>query len=133
MLQEHPLLGEDVTNTVLQTLVGGIHRLKGWVIFFIPRVFKYIICFVLSFSTQINLFGIYCQAYPWGFDIRNWLRHLNPWTWPETLRQFALSGGFGPQLKKHNIEQVHPCNNNEVFFFFFHSTITHPNIYIQLI
>ncbi|KAK7405008.1 hypothetical protein VNO78_06134 [Psophocarpus tetragonolobus] len=52
-------------------------------------------------------------AYLWGFDIRNWQRHLNPLTWPEILRQFALSAGFGPQLKKQNIEQVHPCNNNE--------------------
>ncbi|KAI3710229.1 hypothetical protein L2E82_40005 [Cichorium intybus] len=39
-------------------------------------------------------------AYMWGFDIRNWLKHLNPLTWPEILRQFALSAGFGPQLKK---------------------------------
>ncbi|KVH89511.1 DDT domain-containing protein [Cynara cardunculus var. scolymus] len=39
-------------------------------------------------------------AYMWGFDIRNWLKHLNPLTWPEVLRQFALSAGFGPQLKK---------------------------------
>ncbi|TKY66814.1 Chromatin assembly factor 1 subunit rlf2 [Spatholobus suberectus] len=52
-------------------------------------------------------------AYQWGFDLRNWQRHLNPLTWPEILRQFALSAGFGPQLKKQNIEQVHPCNNNE--------------------
>lgn len=51
-------------------------------------------------------------AYLWGFDIRNWKRYLNPLTWPEILRQFALSAGFGPQLKKQNIEQVHPCNNN---------------------
>ena len=36
----------------------------------------------------------------WGFDIRIWLKHLNPLTWPEVLRQFALSVGFGPQLKK---------------------------------
>ncbi|CAJ2642212.1 unnamed protein product [Trifolium pratense] len=50
-------------------------------------------------------------AYVWGFDIRNWQRHLNPLTWPEILRQFALSAGFGPQLKKQNIEQVHPSNN----------------------
>ncbi|KAK7257406.1 hypothetical protein RIF29_31365 [Crotalaria pallida] len=52
-------------------------------------------------------------AYVWGFDIRNWQRHLNPLTWPEILRQFALSAGFGPQLKKQNIERVHPYDNNE--------------------
>ncbi|XP_060192893.1 homeobox-DDT domain protein RLT1 [Lycium barbarum] len=39
-------------------------------------------------------------AYLWGFDIRNWQKHLNPLTWPEVLRQFALSAGFGPPLKK---------------------------------
>ena len=54
----------------------------------------------------------------WGFDIRNWQQHLNPLTWPEILRQFALSAGFGPKLKKQNIELVHPCDNNEVIYFF---------------
>ncbi|XP_009781785.1 homeobox-DDT domain protein RLT1 isoform X1 [Nicotiana sylvestris] len=39
-------------------------------------------------------------AYLWGFDIRNWQKHLTPLTWPEVLRQFALSAGFGPPLKK---------------------------------
>ncbi|XP_015065716.1 homeobox-DDT domain protein RLT1 isoform X2 [Solanum pennellii] len=39
-------------------------------------------------------------AYLWGFDIRNWQRLLNPLTWSEVLRQFALSAGFGPPLKK---------------------------------
>ncbi|WCJ27093.1 Homeobox-DDT domain protein RLT1 [Euphorbia peplus] len=39
-------------------------------------------------------------AYVWGFDIRNWQRHLNPLTWPEIFRQLALSAGLGPQLKK---------------------------------
>ncbi|KAI4322719.1 hypothetical protein L6164_022386 [Bauhinia variegata] len=52
-------------------------------------------------------------AYVWGFDIRNWQRHLNLLTWPEILRQFALSAGFGPQLKKRNIERGYPCDNNE--------------------
>ncbi|KAL2328175.1 hypothetical protein Fmac_021602 [Flemingia macrophylla] len=44
-------------------------------------------------------------AYLWGFDIRNWQQHFNPLTWPEILQQFALSAGFGPQLKKQNIKQ----------------------------
>ncbi|KAK4711137.1 hypothetical protein R3W88_005650 [Solanum pinnatisectum] len=39
-------------------------------------------------------------AYLWGFDIRNWQTLLNPLTWSEVLRQFALSAGFGPPLKK---------------------------------
>ncbi|RDX93815.1 Homeobox-DDT domain protein RLT2, partial [Mucuna pruriens] len=66
-----------------------------------------------SQNSVANSGGGHPQAYLWGFDIRNWQRHLNPLTWPEILRQFALSAGFGPQLKKHNIEKVHPCNNNE--------------------
>ncbi|KAF8031177.1 hypothetical protein BT93_D0397 [Corymbia citriodora subsp. variegata] len=42
-------------------------------------------------------------AYAWGFDIRKWQKHLNPLTWPEILRQLALSAGFGPQLKKRAV------------------------------
>ncbi|MBA0718010.1 hypothetical protein Golax_005780, partial [Gossypium laxum] len=52
-------------------------------------------------------------AYAWGFDIRSWQRHLNVLTWPEILRQFALSAGFGPQLKKRNIDQAYLCDGNE--------------------
>ncbi|CAA0817866.1 homeobox-1 [Striga hermonthica] len=51
-------------------------------------------------------------AYAWGFDIRNWQKHLNPLTWPEVLRQFALSAGFGPQLKKKGIVRG-PSNDND--------------------
>ncbi|XP_019416978.1 PREDICTED: homeobox-DDT domain protein RLT1-like isoform X1 [Lupinus angustifolius] len=42
-------------------------------------------------------------AYSWGFDIRNWHKHLNRLTWPEIFRQLALSAGYGPQLKKGSI------------------------------
>ncbi|MQL80851.1 hypothetical protein Taro_013301 [Colocasia esculenta] len=52
-------------------------------------------------------------AYAWGFDIRSWQRHLNPLTWPEVLRQFALSAGFGPQLKKRNVERAYLRDDNE--------------------
>ncbi|KAF5481349.1 hypothetical protein F2P56_002009 [Juglans regia] len=52
-------------------------------------------------------------AYAWGFDICNWQRHLNPLTWPEILRQFALSAGFGPQLKRRNVEQTYLREDNE--------------------
>ncbi|PWA61020.1 HB1/Asxl, restriction endonuclease HTH domain-containing protein [Artemisia annua] len=41
----------------------------------------------------------------WAFDIRNWLEHLNPLTWPEVLRQIALSAGFGPHLKKDKVKR----------------------------
>ncbi|XP_047970225.1 homeobox-DDT domain protein RLT1-like isoform X2 [Salvia hispanica] len=52
-------------------------------------------------------------AYLWGFDIRNWQKHLNPLTWPELLRQFALSAGFGPQLKKKAIDRVSTNDHDE--------------------
>ena len=58
--------------------------------------------------------GILYQAYAWGFDIRSWQRHLNPLTWPEILRQFALSAGFGPKLKKRNVEETYLRDDNEV-------------------
>ncbi|KAK7362794.1 hypothetical protein VNO77_04916 [Canavalia gladiata] len=41
-------------------------------------------------------------AYAWGFDIRNWHKHLNQLTWPEIFRQLALSAGYGPQFKKRS-------------------------------
>ncbi|XP_050380666.1 homeobox-DDT domain protein RLT2 isoform X2 [Argentina anserina] len=43
-------------------------------------------------------------AYAWGFDIKSWKCNLNSLTWPEILRQFAVSEGFGPQLKKRAFE-----------------------------
>ncbi|XP_010245587.1 PREDICTED: homeobox-DDT domain protein RLT2-like isoform X2 [Nelumbo nucifera] len=52
-------------------------------------------------------------AYAWGFDIRTWQRHLSPLTWPEILRQFALSAGFGPQLKKRSIGRAYFRDDNE--------------------
>ncbi|KAK4485260.1 hypothetical protein RD792_007892 [Penstemon davidsonii] len=52
-------------------------------------------------------------AYLWGFDIRNWQKHLNPSTWTEILRQFALSAGIGPELKKKGIDRVCPNDNDE--------------------
>ncbi|VFQ58861.1 unnamed protein product [Cuscuta campestris] len=52
-------------------------------------------------------------AYIWGFDICNWKKHLNPLTWPEVLRQFALSAGFGPQLKKKKNKEQAVLNDYE--------------------
>ncbi|RDX65166.1 Homeobox-DDT domain protein RLT2, partial [Mucuna pruriens] len=52
-----------------------------------------------SKSSRVILLSL-CQAYAWGFDIRNWHKHLNLLTWPEIFRQLALSAGYGPQLKK---------------------------------
>ncbi|PRQ29011.1 putative transcription factor & chromatin remodeling DDT family [Rosa chinensis] len=52
-------------------------------------------------------------AYAWGFDIRNWQKHLNLLTWPEIFRQLALSAGFGPQLKKRSISWSYLPDNDE--------------------
>ncbi|KAL1208424.1 Homeobox-DDT domain protein RLT1 [Cardamine amara subsp. amara] len=52
-------------------------------------------------------------AYAWGFDIRSWKKHLNPLTWPEILRQLALSTGFGPRLKKKNSRLTHAGDKDE--------------------
>lgn len=52
-------------------------------------------------------------AYMWGFDIRNWLKHLNLLTWPEVLRQFALSAGFGPHLKKDKTKRSSGLTEND--------------------
>ncbi|KAH6780630.1 hypothetical protein C2S52_011867 [Perilla frutescens var. hirtella] len=51
-------------------------------------------------------------AYAWGFDLLSWQRHLSPLTWPEVLRQFALSAGFGPKLRK-DIKPAYFQNDNE--------------------
>lgn len=68
-------------------------------------------------NTGANLGGGHPQivegAYAWGFDIRCWQSHLNPMTWPEILRQFALSAGFGPQLKKRSLERAYLRDDNE--------------------
>ncbi|CAN8267616.1 unnamed protein product [Cochlearia groenlandica] len=52
-------------------------------------------------------------AYAWGFDIRSWKGNLNVFTWPEILRQLAISAGLGPQLKKPNIKTVSIHDDNE--------------------
>ncbi|KAI3744917.1 hypothetical protein L1987_58015 [Smallanthus sonchifolius] len=52
-------------------------------------------------------------AYAWGFDICGWQCHLNPLTWPEILRQFALAAGYGPKLTKRNVDPAHPREENE--------------------
>jgi hypothetical protein len=53
-------------------------------------------------------------AYAWGFDIRSWKKHLNPLTWPEILRQLALSAGFGPKLKKKHSRLTNTGDKDEV-------------------
>jgi hypothetical protein len=38
------------------------------------------------------------------------------------LRQFGLSAGFGPQMKKRNVDQAYLRDDNEVVAFFFGSS-----------
>lgn len=77
-------------------------------------------CFLVKFSGlylftfMVYMIFIFFQAYAWGFDIRSWQCHLNPLTWPEILRQFALSAGFGPQLKKRSVRGTYFRDDNEV-------------------
>ncbi|CAH8337883.1 unnamed protein product [Eruca vesicaria subsp. sativa] len=52
-------------------------------------------------------------AYAWGFDIRSWKTNLNVFTWPEILRQLALSAGLGPELKKQDIKTMSVHDENE--------------------
>ncbi|XP_057792425.1 homeobox-DDT domain protein RLT2 isoform X2 [Salvia miltiorrhiza] len=52
-------------------------------------------------------------AYAWGFDLLSWQRHLNPLTWPEVLRQFALSADFGPKLRNSDIKPACFQNDSE--------------------
>ncbi|XP_024637844.1 homeobox-DDT domain protein RLT1 isoform X7 [Medicago truncatula] len=52
-------------------------------------------------------------AYAWGFDIRNWHKHLNQLTWPEIFRQLALSAGYGPQFKKRSITSSRANSKDE--------------------
>ncbi|KAK9816480.1 hypothetical protein WJX72_000803 [[Myrmecia] bisecta] len=43
------------------------------------------------------------EAWAWGFDVDVWRAHLNPLTWPEVLREFAIATGCGrkrPKAKK---------------------------------
>ncbi|CAL9122130.1 unnamed protein product [Musa textilis] len=70
-----------------------------------------------SQSSTVNPGGGHPQiiegAYAWGFNICGWQRHLNYLTWPEILRQVALAAGFGPQLKKRNVERLYSRDENE--------------------
>eukprot|EP00884_Botryococcus_braunii_P016830 jgi/Botrbrau1/3830/Bobra.0183s0056.2 len=35
------------------------------------------------------------EAWAWGFDVDAWRAHLNALTWPEVLREFAITAGLG--------------------------------------
>ena len=37
------------------------------------------------------------EAWAWGFDNREWHFLLNPLSWPEIMRQYALAAGWGPK------------------------------------
>lgn len=80
-------------------------------------------CCLFSLLLNHFAFGV-CQAYSWGFDIRNWQHHLNPLTWPEIFRQLAISAGFGPQLKKQNATWTYTGDNDEVVVTLLQSSIS---------
>lgn len=102
MLQEHPHSDWEQIKIVPLILEADILKLlKGLVLLCTWSNFY----FLLS-SICWNIKCILHQAYAWGFDIRSWQRHLNPITWPEILRQFALAAGFGPKLEKRSAEQT---------------------------
>eukprot|EP00210_Caulerpa_lentillifera_P004952 g4726.t1 len=46
------------------------------------------------------------EALAWGFDVDSWRGHLNPFTWPEILRQLAISAGHGPKRLGENKERL---------------------------
>lgn len=52
-------------------------------------------------------------AFAWGYDYREWSRHLNPSTWPEILRQFSLAAGYGPIWKQQQDEVINGQNGDE--------------------
>ncbi|GFP86443.1 hypothetical protein PHJA_000788100 [Phtheirospermum japonicum] len=58
---------------------------------------------VANQSSAINPVGghphIVEGAYGWGFDLLSWQRLLTPLTWPEVLRQFALSADMISNLR----------------------------------
>ena len=37
------------------------------------------------------------EAAEWGFDVDAWRAHINALTWPEVLRQMAITSGLGPK------------------------------------
>ncbi|KAG1334985.1 putative homeobox-DDT domain protein RLT1 [Cocos nucifera] len=51
-------------------------------------------------------------AFAWEFDMHSWKHHLNFMTWPEILRQFGLSAGLGPKLKKCSANTLYSSNTN---------------------
>lgn len=45
------------------------------------------------------------EAWAWGLDNEAWRAHLNPLTWPEVLRQFAVTLGWGAR-RKRSVKQI---------------------------
>lgn len=48
-------------------------------------------------QTVARAAGLVSEALSWGLDIASWRAHLNGLTWPEVLRQLALTAGWGPR------------------------------------
>lgn len=82
------------------------------------RYFQNFLYYGVKQWVYLMLCNFKCQAYAWGFDIRNWQKHLNQSTWPEIFRQLALSAGFGPQLKKRSIAWSYANDKDEVHYLY---------------
>lgn len=97
---------EDVARTPTNALVGNLSSAftpSGGHPQIVEGVcFMCFFCLLLSDVNSCNhlISSILPQACAWGFNLLSWKHHLTPSTWPEVLRQFALSAGFGPKLKR---------------------------------
>lgn len=54
----------------------------------------------------VGISGTLDEALAWGFDVDCWRGHLNNFTWPEILRQLAISAGLGPKRLGENKERI---------------------------
>lgn len=108
-----PVVALGASQTSAANLAGGhpqiVEGVRPYSVVFVHLIIS------TSFGPMHKVSALFCQAYEWGFDIRSWHRHLNFLTWPEILRQFALSAGFGPQLKKRTVERAYLRDDNEVY------------------
>lgn len=86
----HPQLVEAVSSCLIDLVM--YHRYSSVLVQ---------TCMFLSWKLTMD--DVCVQAFAWGFDIREWGKHVNPLTWPEILRQFALAAGFGPKWKTRKI------------------------------
>ncbi|PKU86172.1 homeobox-DDT domain protein RLT2 isoform X2 [Dendrobium catenatum] len=102
--QDSRLLGE-IHVALLKYIIRDLDDVKN--------ARAYIPCGIEDNSDKfgITFLNIVDGAQEWGFDIHFWKSKLNFLTWPEILRQFALSAGFGTKLKKAGYACCHGDKN----------------------